>query len=476
MWQESLKASPGSKFFALVCRSLNMIDIVQPQSGPRSCGEFIAQHEDELSKGISTAQHMSCEMLRMNSFKHRPYDSYKDVWPSQLAKAGFYYDPRSEATICFVCGFRKPASFWVKGINPFHQHRIESPNCRYITGHCKENVPFHTQEQRKNRLSYLEPNSSGNRPAAPSQGTGYPGRLVADGIPAAGPPSNQVTAPTVTQESNSFSIEPRPRNRLTPPQNQRSGSEVVHSLPIGGTSSSLAANPQGQHQQGSEPPFQSLPVTVNQNHISLDVPPETRTAPSVVADHPNEVVNSIRGNTGVNNTTSAPASLPYFQSGGSSTGAPVSLQYQSMSTSQTSRPTINRSTGQPELFDGDGPQPLQRMKTEEARLMTFTRWPNHAAVTPQDLARAGFFYTGSNDRVQCAFCENVLRNWERGDNPTFEHRRHFPRCRFVLGEDVGNVPIPPAQRQRAQVYFNVNSFTCIKFAPIHSRSSQISSP
>ena len=144
----------------------------------------------------------------------------------------------------------------MKGINSLQQHRIESPNCRYITGHCKENVPFHIQEQRQNKLSYLEPNSSGNRPAAPSQGTGYPGRLTADGIPATGPPSNQVTAPTFTQESNSFSIEPRPRNQLTQPQNQRSASEIVQSLPIGST----------------------------------------------------------RSKTGVNNTTSAPASLPYVHS------------------------------------------------------------------------------------------------------------------------------------------------------------------
>ena len=430
--------------------------MVTSQSAPQSSGQFIELYNEDLSKGISKTQHMACELLRMNSYKHRPYDSYKGVWPSQLAKAGLYYDPRSGATICFVCGFRKPADFWVKGRNPFQLHRIENPNCRYITGHCKENVPFHTQEQRNNKLSYLEPNSSGTRPA-PSQGTECPGRLVADGIPAAGPPSNQVSAPTVTQESNSFNIEARSRNQLRQPQNQRSSPEVVQSLPIGSTSSSLGANAhvQQQQQRQSEPPFQSLPVTVNRNQFSLDSPPETRTALPVVADHQNEVANSIRGNTGVNNTTSAPASLPYFQSGGNSTGAPVSLQYQSMSNGQTTRPTINRSTGQPELFDGDGPQPLQRMRTEEARLMTYTRWPNHAAVTPQDLARAGFFYTGSNDRVQCAFCENVLRNWERGDNPTFEHRRHFPRCRFVLGEDVGNVPIPPAQRQRAQVHFTV---------------------
>ena len=80
-------------------------------------------------------------------------NSYKCVWAPQLAKAGLYYDPKSEGTICFVCGFRKPASFWLKGRNTFHFHRIDSPNCKYITGQCKENVPFHTREQRKNELS-----------------------------------------------------------------------------------------------------------------------------------------------------------------------------------------------------------------------------------------------------------------------------------------------------------------------------------
>ena len=432
--------------------------MVAQQTAPQSSGQFIEKFADDLGKGISKTRHMACEVLRMNSFKHRPYDSYKGVWPSQLAKAGLYYDPRSEDTICFVCDFRKPASFWLKGRNPFHFHRIDSPSCKYITGQCKENVPFHTREQFENELSYLKPNSSGNRPA-PSQG---PGRLVADGVGPTDPPLfNQITASVIQEQSNSFNIESR--NRLTQPQNQGSA-EIVRSLPIGSSSSSLGPSSLVHHQQQrSEPPFQSLPVTVNnQHHISLDSLPERRAAPRVVPDHPNEVANSFRSNTSVNstrsnnssinNTTSAPASLPY-QSSGNSNSAPISLQYQSQSAGQTVRATVNRSTGQPDMFDGDGPQPLQRMRSEEARLMTYTRWPNHASVSPEDLARAGFFYTGSNDRVQCAFCENVLRNWETGDNPTFEHRRHFPRCRFVLGQDVGNVPIPPAQRQRAQVDF-----------------------
>ncbi len=85
---------------------------------------------------------------------------------------------------------------------------------------------------------------------------------------------------------------------------------------------------------------------------------------------------------------------------------------------------------------------LQCMKSEQARLETFARWPNRAAISGEALAKAGFFYTLSADRVQCAFCENVLENWEAGENALEEHRRHFPRCRFVLGLDVGNEPIP----------------------------------
>ena len=72
-------------------------------------------------------------------------------------------------------------------------------------------------------------------------------------------------------------------------------------------------------------------------------------------------------------------------------------------------------------------------------------------VSAEELARAGFFFTGSADRVQCAFCENVLRNWEPNDQPMYEHRRHFPRCPFVLGQDVGNVQVRAADRPRVNV-------------------------
>ncbi|XP_043944902.1 baculoviral IAP repeat-containing protein 7 [Protopterus annectens] len=72
------------------------------------------------------------------------------------------------------------------------------------------------------------------------------------------------------------------------------------------------------------------------------------------------------------------------------------------------------------------------METEERRVATFSSWPQYAAVQPEQLATAGFFYTGQSDNVKCFFCDGGLRNWETGDDPWREHAKWFPRCEFLL--------------------------------------------
>lgn len=81
------------------------------------------------------------------------------------------------------------------------------------------------------------------------------------------------------------------------------------------------------------------------------------------------------------------------------------------------------------------------MRGEGDRIRTFHDWPVGAAVTSGDLARAGFFYVGPADKVQCFCCGGILRSWVRGDSPAAEHKRHFPNCGFILGRAVGNVPL-----------------------------------
>uniref|UniRef100_A0A8C8JP71 RING-type E3 ubiquitin transferase n=1 Tax=Oncorhynchus tshawytscha TaxID=74940 RepID=A0A8C8JP71_ONCTS len=79
-------------------------------------------------------------------------------------------------------------------------------------------------------------------------------------------------------------------------------------------------------------------------------------------------------------------------------GAPVNLQYDNSS----------------ELF----------------RISTFALFPT-AAVTERTLARAGWFYTGVGDRVQCFRCNVTAEGWQTGDCPTERHRQLSPSCTFI---------------------------------------------
>ncbi|KAM9357281.1 E3 ubiquitin-protein ligase XIAP [Symphorus nematophorus] len=108
---------------------------------------------------------------------------------------------------------------------------------------------------------------------------------------------------------------------------------------------------------------------------------------------------------------------------------------------------------------------VPHMRSEEARLQTFTSWPSAAPVRPRDLAQAGLYYLGECDRVQCFCCGGMLGGWEAGDTAWGEHSKHFPYCFFILGHDVGNVPFQGGieeeqggSRQSADARVSVGSF------------------
>ncbi|XP_067890182.1 baculoviral IAP repeat-containing protein 2 isoform X2 [Heterodontus francisci] len=94
------------------------------------------------------------------------------------------------------------------------------------------------------------------------------------------------------------------------------------------------------------------------------------------------------------------------------------------------------------------PQYNAAMCSEETRLQTFQNWPSYSSLIPAELAKAGFYYTGEEDRVACFVCGGRLSNWEPGDRATSEHRRHFPSCPFVLGNHMGNIPMSNTESER----------------------------
>ena len=67
----------------------------------------------------------------------------------------------------------------------------------------------------------------------------------------------------------------------------------------------------------------------------------------------------------------------------------------------------------------------------QKRLDTFSRWPRDNPVEPLELAKAGFYSTGVDDRVVCFRCDLHLRQWKTGDNPWKEHKLFSPQCPFL---------------------------------------------
>uniref|UniRef100_A0AAV2ML68 RING-type E3 ubiquitin transferase n=1 Tax=Knipowitschia caucasica TaxID=637954 RepID=A0AAV2ML68_KNICA len=91
---------------------------------------------------------------------------------------------------------------------------------------------------------------------------------------------------------------------------------------------------------------------------------------------------------------------------------------------------------------------VPHMRSEEARLQTFTDWPSASPVKPSDLAQAGLYYLGESDHVQCFCCNGNLARWAAGDTAWGEHEKHFPNCFFVLGHDVGNIPLQGGSQEQ----------------------------
>lgn len=67
----------------------------------------------------------------------------------------------------------------------------------------------------------------------------------------------------------------------------------------------------------------------------------------------------------------------------------------------------------------------------QRRLETFKDWPKQIVPDKLTLAKAGFIYTGQNDKVECFACHIRLAGWETTDDPWYEHRRWSEQCWYL---------------------------------------------
>ncbi|XP_006775306.1 PREDICTED: baculoviral IAP repeat-containing protein 3 [Myotis davidii] len=73
------------------------------------------------------------------------------------------------------------------------------------------------------------------------------------------------------------------------------------------------------------------------------------------------------------------------------------------------------------------------------RMSTYSTFPAGVLVSERSLARAGFYYTGVNDKVKCFCCGLMLDNWKQGDKPIEKHKKLYPSCGFLQKLNSGNI-------------------------------------
>lgn len=81
----------------------------------------------------------------------------------------------------------------------------------------------------------------------------------------------------------------------------------------------------------------------------------------------------------------------------------------------------------------DVSSPYRDFLSLEARITTFSSWPNSVDIF--SLAAAGFVFTGSDDVVICPFCKVEGFRWLSTDDPMADHERWSPGCPYVLAKE-----------------------------------------
>ncbi|GAB5566937.1 baculoviral IAP repeat-containing protein 1 [Prionailurus iriomotensis] len=79
------------------------------------------------------------------------------------------------------------------------------------------------------------------------------------------------------------------------------------------------------------------------------------------------------------------------------------------------------------------------MRSEAKRLKSFVTYEHYSSWTPQEMAAAGFYFTGVKSGIQCFCCSLILFAAGIHRLPIELHKKFRPCCEFLLGKDVGNV-------------------------------------
>ena len=296
----------------------------------------------------------------------------------KLSSAGLFYTGTGDKVKCYKCNFTKDN--WLLTDNPFKEHKNQFPTCPVVSGcDISDNIPVAPVETLRECFSRL--------PA-----------LVYDDGGENYPSVGSSSFPSIPDEDSFGNYIDRGNNSITEMDSPQINGGDRPSTLGGGEGSSSSTTSGGARGQGAVPK-----TTLAQGDSGARGPGPTASGSST---HNREYVPTERNKT---------RELIRNMSG----------------------PTPSKKETPPQALAKDS----AFLRFEKNRLESFKSWPAGHPIPPPALARAGFFYVGNDDRVRCVFCELILKDWDAGDNPLDEHKNKNPKCKFVLGLDVNNVPI-----------------------------------
>ncbi|MDP0561742.1 MAG: baculoviral IAP repeat-containing protein [Candidatus Endonucleobacter sp. (ex Gigantidas childressi)] len=117
--------------------------------------------------------------------------------------------------------------------------------------------------------------------------------------------------------------------------------------------------------------------------------------------------------------------------------------------------------------------PSDLMKTEFARLSSFSSFPRFYSIYPSDLARVGFYYTniGEEAECKCFCCEKTYKDWKEGDEPYAIHNFISPNCAYIKGEESGNIPMNDDDKMKPRRSIHAPRYSLANMAlPLQQRS------
>ncbi|KAK3100205.1 hypothetical protein FSP39_016263 [Pinctada imbricata] len=374
-------------------------------------GEYY--REIESNPRMIFKERMQYDMLRTSTFSKFPRNS--PVSTLMLSKAGFYYEGNADEVVCFKCDVKHRN--WKHLDDPVIIHREISPSCPFV--------------------SSLESGNPVNNVATASNVNGNDQSILyrrEDG-----------------RGNNAFRNETgnEPTNSRNDSYEHQSIIQNTHDVPNGmnsPTNFSFHNERENNISSSSESRVRVSEVNGDNNYFT-----PSQTSVDRIS-HPSLIHNSTGNSSPTESYASSNGDVPTCRSNNvivENQGAPsqnnaassVATSTTSVTSSSNSSPRSAASTLEPLGISIEKPR-YPQYAVLATRLSSFRNWPEHLRQRPEELAKAGFLYEGTNDFTRCFFCAGGLRDWEPEDNPWIEHARWYKNCVFVRqckGEDFVNL-------------------------------------